>query len=96
MTGMDEDNDGIACEHLSSQLVFYETLWFRILIGAIVVLGVVGLWWSRKVKAANATRNEPVLFPGRSSTEEVEDQLALLKADKAIDEVEETPQNQRQ
>lgn len=94
MTGMDEDNDGIACEHLPNNLAFYQTLWFWTGLGLIAVFAGVGYWRIRKVKATHATRDEVVLFPGRSGREEVEDELALLKADKAIDDdenVNETP-----
>ena len=95
LSGMDEDNDGIACEHLSNPAAFYETIWFWLSIGVVVVIGLIAICWKRKVKAANATRDGTVLFPGRTSTEEVEDELALLKADKAFDEAVNPEQNQR-
>ena len=95
LSGMDEDNDGIACEHLPNPAAFYETIWFWLSIGVFVVIGIIAIWWKRKVKAANTTRDGTVLFPGRSSTEEVEDELALLKADKAFDEAVNPEQNQR-
>ena len=95
LTGMDEDNDGIACEHLPNPAAFYETIWFWLVISVVVVIVVIGIWWKRTVKAANPTRDGTVLFPGRTSTEEVEDELALLKADKAFDEAVNPEQNQR-
>src|SRR5690606_27825450 len=95
LTGMDEDNDGIACEHLPNPAAFYETIWFWLSIGVVVAIGIIAIWWKRKAKAANATQDGTVLFPGRSSTEEVEDELALLKADKAFDEAVNPEQNQR-
>ena len=91
---MDEDNDGKACEHLPDKPAFFETAWFRVAIGVAVALGLVGFWWSRKVKAAKADRAMDYLFPGRTRAEEVEDELALLKADRAIDEADNSDQNQ--
>lgn len=85
MTGMDEDNDGIACEHLPSKPSFWQTIWFWVGTGIIAALTGGAIWWSRKVKAANEDRATDYLFPGRSSAEEVEDELALLKADRAIE-----------
>lgn len=84
MTGMDQDNDGIACEHLPSEPAFYQTVWFWLVVAVLIALAIAAFWWRGKVRAANARRNEPVLFPGRTASEEVEDDLALLKADRDL------------
>lgn len=86
LAGMDEDGDGIACEHLASEPVFGEILWSSVAIVVIGILGFVGFRWRRRAKAPAITPGEVPLFPGRTAAEEVEDELALLKADQAIDD----------
>lgn len=93
MTGMDEDGDGKACEHLPGKPPFWQSIWFALGVLTLLIIAGAGLWWRGKVKAANADRATDYLFPGRTSTEEVEDELALLKADRAIDEADDSAQN---
>lgn len=94
LSGMDEDGDGIACEHLPSEPVFGQVLWSSVAIVVIAILGGIGYWWTRRVKPTETQREEVRLFPGRTATEEVEDELALLKADQAIDDAENVNETQ--